>query len=86
MSSLKLGWPLVDEDLMAALRTKLPAERIRLLCSASHTFGLLAQAGVRYQHSNWNDAQVEFEVRRRLFNGTMQLLNAAQVLLTFPNG
>lgn len=60
----------VDDQMAAVLRAKTPAERIQMIAAANRTARLLAAAGVRYQHPDWDDKQVQTEVIRRVTGGT----------------
>ncbi len=60
----------VDEDLVAVLRQKTPAERIEMVAAANRTARLLAAGGIRFQHPDWSDEQVQAEVKRRVCGGT----------------
>jgi hypothetical protein len=60
----------VDDALAVVLRRKTPAEKIEMIAAANRTARLLAVAGVRYQHPEWNDSQVQAEVIRRVCGGT----------------
>lgn len=60
----------VDEDLAEVLRHKTPAEKIEMVSAANRTARLLAAAGIRFQHPDWDDAQVHAEVIRRVCGGT----------------
>ena len=60
----------IDDDLAEVLRTKSPAEKIQMIGDANRTARLLAAAGVRFQHPDWNDSQVHTEVLRRVCGGT----------------
>ena len=60
----------VDEQLVEVLRRKTPAEKVKMVAAANRTARLLAAAGIRYQHPDWNDAQVQAEVIRRVCGGT----------------
>lgn len=60
----------IDDDLFEVLRHKSPAEKIQMIGAANRTARLLAAAGVRYQHPDWNEAQVQSEVIRRVCGGT----------------
>ena len=50
---------------------KTPAERIAMIDAANRTARLLARAGIRYQHPDWNERQIEAEVLRRVCGGTI---------------
>lgn len=60
----------VDEHLAAVLREKTPAARVEMIFAANRTARLLAAAGVRHQHPDWDDARVQAEVIRRVCGGT----------------
>lgn len=59
----------IDGDLAAILRTKTPAERVEMIAAANRTARLLAAAGVRYQHPDWTNEQVQVEVIKRVCGG-----------------
>ena len=59
----------LDDDLAAVLRRKTPAERVEMIAAANRTARLLAAAGIRFQHPDWNDEQVQAEVIRRVCGG-----------------
>lgn len=59
----------LDEALADVLRRKTPAEKIQMIAAAHRTARQLIRAGVRHQHPDWDDAQVEAEVLRRLTRG-----------------
>jgi Rv0078B-related antitoxin len=56
----------VDDDLAAALRQKTPAERIAMTADANETARKLAAAGIRHDHPDWSQRDVEREVARRM--------------------
>jgi len=60
----------VDERLAEVLRGKTAAEKLEMISAANRTARLLATAGVRYQHPDWDEAQVQAEVIRRVCGGT----------------
>lgn len=60
----------VDDQLAQVLRRKSPAEKVEMVVAANRTARLLAAAGIRYQHPEWNDAQIQAEVIRRVTSGT----------------
>jgi hypothetical protein len=59
----------IDDDLVYALRDKSPAERVQMIGAANRTARLLAAAGIRYQHPDWTEEQVNIEVIRRVCSG-----------------
>jgi len=60
----------IDDSLAEVLRTKSPAEKVAMINSANRTARILAAAGVRYTHPDWDEAQVQAEVIRRVCGGT----------------
>jgi hypothetical protein len=56
----------VDDDLAAVLRQKTPAERIAMAADANETARKLAAAGIRHDHPDWSQRDVEREVARRM--------------------
>jgi hypothetical protein len=60
----------VDNDLARVLRTKSAAERVEMIAAANRTARVLAAAGIRFQHPDWNEEQVHAEVIRRVCGGT----------------
>ncbi len=61
---------IIDDDLWEALRNKSPTERIQMIDAANRTARILAAAGIRYLHPDWNEAQIQDEVIRRVCGGT----------------
>lgn len=61
---------IIDDQLAAVLRSKTPAERIEQIGAANRTARLIAAAGIRCQHPDWDDCQVRAEVIRRVCGGT----------------
>lgn len=60
----------VDDELAEVLRRKTPAEKIIMISAANRTARMLAAAGIRYQHPDWDDTQVQTEIIRRVCGGT----------------
>lgn len=60
----------VDDRMAEILRAKTPVERVELIGAANRTARRLAAAGVRYQHPDWDESQVQAEVIRRVSSGT----------------
>jgi hypothetical protein len=60
----------VDQQMAEVLRGKTAAEKVEMISAASRTARLLASAGVRYQYPDWDDAQVQAEVIKRVCGGT----------------
>lgn len=62
----------IDEELAKVLRKKTPAERVEMISAAHRTARMLAAAGIRYQHPDWQESQVQQEVIRRVCGGTVR--------------
>ena len=60
----------IDDAMVEVLRKKSPAERVEMINAAHRTARRLLSAGIRHQYPDWDDHQVEVEVRRRLLSGT----------------
>lgn len=60
----------IDDQLATVLRSKSPAEKIAMVNAANRTARLLAAAGVRFVHPDWDEAQVQAEVIKRVCGGT----------------
>jgi hypothetical protein len=60
----------VDDSLIEVLRSKSAAERVQMISDANRTARLLASAGIRYQHPDWDEAQIHAEVLKRVCGGT----------------
>jgi hypothetical protein len=60
----------VDDSLADALKSKSPAERISIVAAANRTARILAEAGARFQHPDWDDSQIQAEVARRVAGGS----------------
>lgn len=66
--SLKIE--VVDDQLAEVLRSKTPEQRVEMIAAANRTARVLAAAGVRHQHPDWDEARVQAEVIRRVTGGT----------------
>jgi hypothetical protein len=60
----------VDDQLAEVLRVKSPADKVEMVAAANRTARLLAAAGIRFQHPEWDDAHIQAEVIRRVTGGT----------------
>jgi hypothetical protein len=58
----------IDDDLAVVLRQKTPAERIQMTADANDTARALSAAGIRFQHPDWSELQVQREVARRMLD------------------
>jgi hypothetical protein len=65
-----LAIEVVDDQMAKVLRSKTPAERVEMIAAANRTARVLAAAGVRHQHPDWDEARVQAEVIRRVTGGT----------------
>jgi len=61
---------MLDDAVVAMLRTKTPAERIAMASAAHRTAREMLAAQVHRMHPDWSDEQVRQEVARRLIRGT----------------
>jgi len=59
----------IDRAYAAILATKSPAEKISMVAEANRMARMLAAAGARYLHPDWNEAQIQAEVVRRMTHG-----------------
>ena len=60
----------LDDAVAEVLRHKSPAERVAMIGAAHRTARHLLAAGIRQRQPDWDEEQVEAEVRRRLLGGT----------------
>lgn len=56
----------LDPAMVEVFKHKTHAERIKMVAEANRTARILAEAGARYLHPNWNDSQIQAEVLRRV--------------------
>lgn len=69
MSVRKPCIEVIDDKIVEILRAKTPAEKVKMISAAHRTARLLAAAGIRYQHPNWSEEQVQAEAVRRVSCG-----------------
>jgi hypothetical protein len=60
----------IDVELAKVLRAKTPWERVEMIAAANRTARLIAAGGVRCQHPDWDELEVQNEVIRRVCGGT----------------
>ncbi|MEX2092152.1 MAG: hypothetical protein WD971_05715 [Pirellulales bacterium] len=60
----------VDDQLTEVLQGKTPGEKVQMVAAANRTARLVAAAGIRFQHPEWNELQVQAEVIRRVCGGS----------------
>lgn len=60
----------IDPAIASVLKQKSPADRLEMIVAANRTARLLAMAGVRFIHPNWDAAEIEAEVIRRVCGGS----------------
>jgi hypothetical protein len=65
----RLRIEVIDRVYAAILAAKSPAERIAMVAEAHRTARMLAEAGVRYHHPDWTEAQIQSEAIRRMTHG-----------------
>ena len=56
--------------MVEVLRRKSAAERVEMIGAANRTARMLAAAGIRFQHPQWTDEQIQAEVIKRVSGGT----------------
>lgn len=59
----------IDDQMAEILRAKTPTEKIAMICAANRTARLLAAAGTRYLHPDWDEFQIQAEVIKRVCGG-----------------
>ncbi len=59
----------LDDEMVAVLRNKTPAQKIAMVAAAHRTARMLARAGVRHLHPDWSEEQIQLEVLRRMTRG-----------------
>jgi len=60
----------VDDMVAEVLRRKTTAQRGTMVGECNRTMRLLIAGHLRTEHPDWNDAQIESEVARRILLGT----------------
>jgi hypothetical protein len=60
----------IDDSLADVLRHKSPAEKVAMVAAANRTARILAAAGVRYLHPDWDEVRVQSEVIQRVCGGS----------------
>lgn len=61
----------VDQAVADMMRLKTPAEKVALVSAAHRTAKRLMAAGIRRNHPDWPEAEIQAEVCRRLLHGTI---------------
>ena len=56
----------VDEDVAAILRTKSPAQRLRMVFDANQMVRKLIAGRVKTDHPDWTEDRIQREVARRM--------------------
>ncbi|TWU28600.1 hypothetical protein [Bythopirellula polymerisocia] len=69
MNTRPLRIEVVDDQMAEVLRGKTPAERVAMIGSANRTARVLAEAGVRHHHPDWQESQIREEVIKRVCRG-----------------
>lgn len=70
MESRSLKIETIDDEMAEVLRRKTPTEKVAMICAANRTARLLAAAGARFQHPEWDETQIRAEVLKRVSSGT----------------
>lgn len=60
---------IVDNDVAEILRQKTPAEKLAIADSMWRFARNLVAAGLRFDHPDWDESQIQREISRRLSNG-----------------
>ena len=60
----------VDQAVADMMRLKSPAEKVALVGAAHRMAKRLLAAGIRRNHADWTEEQIQAEVCRRLLHGT----------------
>lgn len=60
----------VDQAVADMMRRKSPAEKIALVGAAHRMAKRLMAGGIRRNHADWTEEQIQAEVCRRLLHGT----------------
>lgn len=68
----------VDERVAAILRTKTPAERAAMAFEGNDMVRLCVAAGIRSQHPDWSERQVQEELARRVLGEASRLLQTSR--------
>lgn len=69
---------LLDDQMVEILRAKTPAERVEMIFAANRTARLLAAAGVRYEHPDWDEIQVQAAVVKRIASEAVRFIEAGR--------
>jgi hypothetical protein len=56
----------VDDAVAEVLRRKTPTQRIGMVFSCNRTMRLLLEGAIISRHPDWNDAQIQAEIARRM--------------------
>lgn len=70
MSDRPLRIEMIDDQMAEILRAKSPSEKVAMISAAHSTARVLVQAGIRYQHPEWDDLRVHTEIAKRVSGGT----------------
>ena len=66
---MKLRYEVVDDKVAEILRKKTPAEKVQMVCDANRTARILIASSLRSRHPDWDEAEVQAEVARRMLYG-----------------
>ena len=61
----------LDDDMAEILRSKTPAERLAITHGMWRFARQLVIGGIRWQHPDWNQPQIDREAARRLSHGAV---------------
>ena len=69
MSSLLETFEMIDDAMADILRGKTEAERLRIAARLWRSARVIVRGAVRAEHPEWNAAQVDREIARRMSHG-----------------
>jgi hypothetical protein len=61
---------MLDAAIVEILKTKTSAERLAMVFAANRTMRLRLEGHLRTHHPDWNDAQLQQEIAKRMLGGT----------------
>lgn len=62
---------MLDPDIVDVLKQKTPAERLAMVFSANRTMRLRLEGHLRTRYPDWDSAQLQAEIARRMLGGTI---------------
>ena len=71
MNSLLQSFEMIDDTMADVLRPKTEAERLRIAMRLWTSARVIVRGAIRTEHPDWDDAQVQHEVARRMSHGAV---------------